>query len=98
MSTHTWMCNSLASSTGWKASQQDEMMIKKGAVLRLFFLSAVLNVATANLLDTLFGLVGDSPIDSELEKLTGIVEFIQFYARSLSNSVKLKNKQTESCF
>jgi hypothetical protein len=86
------MCTSLVSSTGWKAStRQDEMMMKKGTILRLFFLSAVLNVATANLLDTLFNAVGDSPIDSELEKLTGNVDFIQIY-------VKHKNKQKMSCF
>lgn len=68
------------------------MMMKKGSILRLFFLSAVLNVATANLLDTLFNSVGDSPIDSELEKLTGNVETIQFYAYSLSNSEKHTKK------
>jgi hypothetical protein len=55
------------------------MMMKKGTILRLFFLSALLNVATANLLDTLFNSVGD-PIDSELEKLTGNIETIQYCA------------------
>jgi hypothetical protein len=53
------------------------MMMKKGAVLRLFFLSVMLNIATANFLDALFGIVDDSPIDRELEQLTGNIDFRQ---------------------
>jgi hypothetical protein len=70
------------------------MMIKKGAVLRLFFLSAVLNIATANLLNTLFNSVGDSPLDTELDKLTGKIDFVQFHAFFVkcSKAIKLKKK------
>lgn len=43
----------------------------KNTILTFFFWSAVLNVAKANFLDSLFGALSDSADDKELDKLIG---------------------------